>query len=226
MRHPPSLHDRLVVEAHVAAHDRHAERLARRGDAVDRARERVHHLGPLGVAEVEAVGDADGLRARAHEVAAHLGDRHRGPDERVELAHPAVAVDGEGEKLLEIAVVAARDTRTTAASDPGRTTVPPRTIWSYCRQTQAREPTFGEPTSSSSSRPRSLGIGIEPRIDRRHGELRRRSRPVVDGRAVGQDADGDVADDDRRALGRRRCQRIVAGGGLDDPALRCRSPCR
>ena len=27
-------------------------------------------------------------------------------------------------------------TRTTAASDPGRTTVPPRTMWSYWRHTQ------------------------------------------------------------------------------------------
>jgi len=51
-------------------------------------------------------------------------------------------------------------TRTTAASDPGRTIVPPRTIWSYCRHTHARDPRLGEPTSPSSALPVSHGSGM------------------------------------------------------------------
>ncbi len=55
--------------------------------------------------------------------------------------------------------VAPHGTRTTPASEPGRTTVLPRTIWSYWRQIHAREPTLGEPISSRSSFPRSCGTG-------------------------------------------------------------------
>ena len=54
---------RLVVEAHVAADDRQPERLARLGDALDDLGERPHHLGMLGVAEVEAVDERE-RRAR------------------------------------------------------------------------------------------------------------------------------------------------------------------
>jgi hypothetical protein len=90
-------------------------------------------------------------------------------------------------------------TRTTAASEPGRTTVPPRTIWSYCRHTQAREPTFGDPRSASSSAPRSRRDGGCSRLEPAIGAgLRRRRGAVVDGRVVGQHADGDVAHDDGR----------------------------
>ena len=49
----------LVVEADVAAGDRHVERAARVGDALDGLDELPHDLGPLGVAEVQAVGGAD-----------------------------------------------------------------------------------------------------------------------------------------------------------------------
>ena len=54
----------LVVEADVAADDRDAERPARLGHAVDRLGELPHHLGMLGVAEVEAVDERERPRAR------------------------------------------------------------------------------------------------------------------------------------------------------------------
>src|ERR1019366_4954549 len=105
--HAAALHGRLVVEAHVPAHDRDVERLASRRDSVDGEREGRHDLGSLGVSEIEAVGDADRLGARRRQVAAALGDGARGPDEGVELTGPAVAVDSEGEEL--VARVAAGD---------------------------------------------------------------------------------------------------------------------
>ena len=59
----------LVVEADVAAGDRDVERPAGRAHALDRARELPHDLGPLRVAEVEAVGRADRQAAGAGDVA-------------------------------------------------------------------------------------------------------------------------------------------------------------
>ena len=119
---------RLVVEADVAADDRHVERAAGLGEAVDRARELVHDLRALGVPEVQAVGDADRLGAGADEVAAHLGDGHLRALFGGELDEAAVAVDREGEVLVSVLPSLSQGTRTTAASEPGRTTVPPRTM--------------------------------------------------------------------------------------------------
>src|SRR5260370_1323495 len=47
----------LVVERDVARHHREVEGLAGVGDAADRAHELAHDLRPLGVAEIEIVGD-------------------------------------------------------------------------------------------------------------------------------------------------------------------------
>src|SRR5438309_8164133 len=66
---------RLVVEAHVAAHDGEVERSAGFGDAFDAAHELAHHFGPLRVAELEAIGDRPRLRADRAEVAIGLGAR-------------------------------------------------------------------------------------------------------------------------------------------------------
>src|SRR4029079_15687487 len=65
----------LVVEAHVAAHDREVERATGFGHPFDAADELAHDLRPLRVAEVEAVGDRERLRADRAEVAIGLGDR-------------------------------------------------------------------------------------------------------------------------------------------------------
>ena len=51
----------LVVEADVAAGDRQAQLAAAVGQAADGLGELPHHLGLLGGAEVQAVGDASGL---------------------------------------------------------------------------------------------------------------------------------------------------------------------
>src|SRR5262249_38751186 len=58
----------LVVERDVARDDRHAELLGRARDALDRLRELPGDFGLLGIAEVEAVREADGLAAGARHV--------------------------------------------------------------------------------------------------------------------------------------------------------------
>src|SRR4051794_17993188 len=65
----------LVVEADVAAHDREVEGAAGFGHTLEAADELAHDLGPLRVAEVEAVGDRKRLRADRAEVAVGFGDR-------------------------------------------------------------------------------------------------------------------------------------------------------
>ena len=114
---------RLVVEADVAADDRHVEHAARLGETVDRSREHVHRDGVLGAREVEAVGDADRLGARAHEVATDLGDRHLRALLGGERDEATVAVDGEGEMLHQRLAVAlaghANDARVGAGTDDG-----------------------------------------------------------------------------------------------------------
>ena len=82
----------LVVEAHVAAGHRRAERLAGVAHPADRLGELPHHLGPLGVAEVQAVRDRDRPRAGDRDVARRLGDRVHRAQVRVEPAEPALPV--------------------------------------------------------------------------------------------------------------------------------------
>src|SRR5438270_12804480 len=65
----------LIIEADVSAHDREVERAARFGDAFDATDELAHDIGPLRVAEVEAVSDRQRLRPDRAEVAVGLGDR-------------------------------------------------------------------------------------------------------------------------------------------------------
>src|SRR6187402_2416754 len=65
----------LVVEADVAADDREVEGAAGVAHAAQRFDELGHDLGPLRVAEVEAVGDGQRLRTNRAEVAVRLGDR-------------------------------------------------------------------------------------------------------------------------------------------------------
>ena len=59
----------------------------------DRLRELPHDLGPLRIAEVQAVGRANRQRAGARDVARGLGDRQARALSRIELAEAAVAVD-------------------------------------------------------------------------------------------------------------------------------------
>ena len=70
---------RLVVETDVAASDRNLQRAARRSHAFDGPRKLPHDLGPLWIGEVEAVGRANRLPARAGDVARRFGDRELRP---------------------------------------------------------------------------------------------------------------------------------------------------
>ena len=91
---------RLVVERDVPRDDGRLEGAAGEGDPLHRGGELAHDLGPLGVAEVEAVGDGERARARAGDVQRRLGDRVRGAAHRVGEAVPRVDVGREGEPLL------------------------------------------------------------------------------------------------------------------------------
>ena len=78
----------VVVERHVSRHDRNAERLGRARDSLDRLRELVRDLGLLGIAEVEAVGQADRLAAGARDVARRAEHGLHARRERIALARP------------------------------------------------------------------------------------------------------------------------------------------
>ena len=65
----------LVVEADVATHDGEVECAAGLGHALDGPHDLAHDFRPFGVAEVEVVGDGDGLGAHGGQVAPGLGDR-------------------------------------------------------------------------------------------------------------------------------------------------------
>ena len=104
----------LVVEADVAAGDRDVQRAARVGHAFDRLDELPHDLGPLGVAEVQAVGRADRDAAGAGDVARRLGDRQHRAAPRIEVAVAAVAVGRRSPARGRVPF-----TRTTPALIPG-----------------------------------------------------------------------------------------------------------
>ena len=89
---------RLVVEADVAADDRDAERAARLAHAVDGLGQLPHHLGVLGVAEVQAVDERERAGADAREVEHRLGHDQRGAGARVDRAPAVVAVGGERQR--------------------------------------------------------------------------------------------------------------------------------
>ena len=65
----------LVVERDVAGDDGEGERAAGLRQALDGLHELAHDLGPLGIAEVEVVGDGDGVGAHGREVAPAFGHR-------------------------------------------------------------------------------------------------------------------------------------------------------
>ena len=88
---------RLVVEADVAGDDRRAELLAGRRHAADRLLHLVVDVELLRIAEVEAVGDGERLRAGADDVARRLSDGDGAAGVGVEVAVEAVAVGGEGD---------------------------------------------------------------------------------------------------------------------------------
>ncbi len=90
----------LVVERHVAGHDRDAERLARLGHALDRLGELPGDLRLLGVPEVEAVRDRKREPAGARDVPCRLEHRQRPTRPRIERGEPALAVQRDREPAV------------------------------------------------------------------------------------------------------------------------------
>ena len=93
---------RLVVEAHVAADDRDAEGPTGPTQAVDGLGELPHHLGVLGIAEVEAVDDGQGPGAHAGQVQDRLGDYQGRAGTRVHGTPPMVAVGAHGQAAARL----------------------------------------------------------------------------------------------------------------------------
>ena len=90
----------LIVEAHVAAGNRHVERAAGGRDPLDGFRELPHDRRPLGVSEIQAVGRAARPRAGARHVSSRLGDRQHRAAIRVEVTVAAVAVQRQRKRAL------------------------------------------------------------------------------------------------------------------------------
>ena len=84
---------RFVVEADVSAGDRDAEGAARVADAAHRLGKLPHDLRPFGIAEVEVVGGADRLAARARDIARRFGDGEHRAAIGIEITEAAVAID-------------------------------------------------------------------------------------------------------------------------------------
>ena len=87
----------LVVEADVPADDRDGEGGAGLAHALDHLGELPHHLGVLGVAEVQAVDQGDGPGADAGDVARRLEHGEPPAGAGVETAEPSLAVGGKGQ---------------------------------------------------------------------------------------------------------------------------------
>src|SRR5207247_2082416 len=82
----------LVVERHVAARDGRVERPTRVRDTPTRLAKLIKHGRPFGAAEVQAIGDPQGARTGARDVARRLGDRRLAAFERIEQHVAGIAV--------------------------------------------------------------------------------------------------------------------------------------
>ena len=90
---------RFVVEAHIATDDRQPERFAGLGDALHHFGERPHHLGMLGIAEVEAVDQRERRASRARDIASGFENHQPAAGARIEPAEPRLAVGRERQCL-------------------------------------------------------------------------------------------------------------------------------
>jgi hypothetical protein len=91
---------RLVVERDIAGDDRHAQRLAGERHPLYCLGQLPRDLGLLGIAEVEAIGEADGLAAGARDVARSLEHREGASGARLETRLPALAVERNREPAV------------------------------------------------------------------------------------------------------------------------------
>ena len=139
----------LIVEGNVAADHRELERAARLGDALDGlARTARGSPGARG-AEVQAVASRRAAR--------HPRTTRCGPPRTPPCAAPR---RGSRKTVAPVAVGRARRsarrvpfTRSTAASEPGSTSVLIPTCWSYWRNAHCLEAMVGEASSSTSASP-------------------------------------------------------------------------
>ena len=92
----------FVVKADVAAGDRHLQGPARVADAADGLADLPHDLRALGIAEVEVVGRANRLCARARDVSRRLGDGEHRALIRIQITEPPVAIDRNGEAAARV----------------------------------------------------------------------------------------------------------------------------
>src|SRR5262249_48959818 len=83
----------LVVEADVAAGDRHVQRATRFANTFDRSRELPHDRRPLRITEIQTVCSADRKRTRTRDVSRRFRYGQHRPTLRIEVAVPAVAID-------------------------------------------------------------------------------------------------------------------------------------
>src|SRR2546423_8018359 len=82
----------LIVERDVASRHRCVERTTRVRDAAACLAKLIKHLWPLGIAEVEAVGDAERPSAGTRDAAGGIGDCRLCAFGRVDAAEPAASV--------------------------------------------------------------------------------------------------------------------------------------
>src|SRR5438067_1409226 len=90
----------LVVEADVAARNRHVERSTRLANPFDRLCELPHDRRAFRVAEVQAIGRAERPGAGARDVPGRFSHgEHRAPM-RIEVAVPAVPIDRQSQRAI------------------------------------------------------------------------------------------------------------------------------
>ena len=163
-------------------------------EAGDRARELPGDVRLLGVAEVEAVGEAERLGADAGEVRAAL--EHRLDRAAVRVARRRAARCRRSRPRSRETARAAASTAASAAS--GRRTVREPTRQSYCSNAQRREARLALPEQREQELARVRGQARHRLRRRVHRHARRDRLEVVDRALVDQRGDRHVADQRRR----------------------------
>ena len=180
---------RLVVERDVSRDDGRLERAAGEGEPLHRRGELAQDLGPLGVAEVEAVGDGERPRARAGDVQGRLGHGVRGAAHRVGEAVARVDVGRQREPLRR--PLHAEDGRVSRRPDDG--VRPHAPVVLAPDPGLAAEVRRGE--EDEEGRPLVGRAGeVDRPLDRRE-RLGERPGTAVDGRVVDERRDGEVGRD-------------------------------
>ena len=182
------------------------KRAAGLGHAVDGLGELPHHLGVLGVAEVEAVHERPaGGRPRRPGSAPTSATTQRRAAAGVDGAPPVVAVGGEGQRPGRCPRrCRGAFSRSTVASPPGPSTVLRNSWWSYWRHTQPLSPSMPSRSAPTVRAARRPATGVGPRAAAGRPGAARAGRRAGRRRAATTPA--------RRPAPRRRSRRGCAGG--------------